>query len=63
LVYAYQVEQLTNDIKKELPKRIRRNKLIDWMIDKQRSDKFYCNQATIQEIVSIARGTGIKVLS
>lgn len=47
----------------ELPKIVQKNELKEWIIMKQFTNRTYCNQASISEIVKAAEKCGITVNS
>lgn len=61
MVFEKDFKQLKNDMK-ELPKEISKRNLIDWFLEKQNSKSFYCNAATIAEIITVADICNIKVI-
>lgn len=53
---------LERDMKKQLPKTIDKNDLIDWFLGKQKKNKFYCHDITVKELVKSAATCGITVI-
>lgn len=53
---------LESDMKSELPKSIRKNDLVDWLLDKQTKMRLYCHDITVKELMRSAERCKIKVV-
>lgn len=62
MLYSIEREVLESDMKSELPKSINKNALIDWVLKRQKGNRAYCHEITVQELVKSAKRCGIKVI-
>lgn len=61
MIYKKEIKKLKKDMEK-LPKKISKRDLINWFLKKQEINGLrYCNEATILEIVSVAKDCKIRV--
>lgn len=62
MLYSIERAALESDMKSELPKSIKKNDLIDWLLDRQTKMRLYCHDITVQELMRSAERCGIKVV-
>lgn len=62
MIYSFERAVLENDMKSELPNSIKKNDLIDWLLDRQTKMRIYCHDITVQELMRSAERCGIKVV-
>lgn len=61
MIYKKEIKKLKKDMEK-LPKEISKRQLINWFLKRQEEKGVqYCNEATILEIISVAKTCNIRV--